>query len=392
MALGITVPRLGWTMEEGVFHGWLKAAGSNVTPGEPLFSLEGDKAIQEVEALAGGVLRIPEDAPQTGDRVRVGELLGWIAEVGEATPARRPNVRGEEQAPPTPAIAPTGVVPPETAPGLPGSSRQERGDLRITPRAARLALARGVEPSQLRGTGRGGRIRARDVLATAQLGTPLSPTRRTLVERLRAAQGIVTPVTLTREVDVTALVAWRTLQSSDRPSVGEVFLPLVISTLRASPELNCTWSGERLVRSEAVHLSLAVDTPRGLVAPVLREAHTMPPALVMARARDLAGRARAGALRAEELQGGTFTVTNLGGLGIDAFTPVVIPPQVAILGIGRLLERPWVVAGQVLPRTTAWLSLTFDHRALDGAPAARFLAALSECLASPAPHLETRAT
>ncbi|HEX9116407.1 MAG TPA: dihydrolipoamide acetyltransferase family protein, partial [Anaerolineae bacterium] len=207
----------------------------------------------------------------------------------------------------------------------------------------------------------------------------LSNLRRTIAQRLHASQQATAAVTLNREVNATELVELRQRILADlppgavRPSLTDFLAFVLARSLLAHRELNGVASGETWELVEDVHLALAVDTERGLLAPVIRSAQRKGLLILAAERSDLVGRTRAGRARPEELSGGTFTLTNLGPLGVDAFTPIINPPQIAILGIGRLRTVPAFAAGQVIPAQMMVLSLTFDHRAVDGAPAARLL-------------------
>ncbi len=358
MAREITVPRLGWTMEEGTFGGWLKTDGDAVREGDELFLLESDKATEAVTALDAGVLRIPSGGSRKGDLVTVGQCLGYLVEAGETMPSEKTPVA-------VPVARPTeSHVSPDAAP------RPRRRA--VSPRARRAARELGVEMASLSGSGRGGRVVERDVRAAREeRGLPVSPARRLIAERMCAGAHTAAPVTLTTKADATRLKAFR----ASRPGIGytELIVKLAAEALTRHPLLNASWQGGRIVLSRAVHVAVAIDTDAGLVAPVLRDAHALPLERLAEVLRDLVGRARQGRLRAEEMQGGTFTVTNLGMYGIDAFTPILNLPQCAILGVGRVVAEPAVVDGLVVPRDGVALSLTFDHRVVDGGPAARFL-------------------
>jgi pyruvate dehydrogenase E2 component (dihydrolipoamide acetyltransferase) len=319
-------------------------------------------------------------------------LIGWILAPGEEPPAIVPRPRAvvpEAGSPRASRDAPRDASRDARLPGPRGPA--------VTPRAARLAIELGVDWARVHGTGRNGRIRARDVIAAAQaaaspsVATQLSPLRSAIARRLSLGAERVVPVTLTREVDVTAITRWRTLRKEagePAPSITALFARLAAGALREHPALNSVWSGGEISSSERVHVSIAIDTEKGLVAPVLRDACGLSLTEASERIRSLTERARSGALKADELEGGTFTITNLGAAGVDAFTPIVHHPQVAILGLGRIERRPAVIGERLEARDRMWLSLTFDHRALDGAPAARFLEALCWRLARPEDSLK----
>jgi pyruvate dehydrogenase E2 component (dihydrolipoamide acetyltransferase) len=363
MAVEIRVPRLGWSMEQGVFLGWLKQDGDPVRLGEPLFTLEGDKAAQDIEATADGILRIPSNGPKPGAMVAVGSVLGYLATADESIPFQLPEAPVAIAAV-TSSAAPSSTVTVSTC------------GLRITPRARRAATQLGIDPDHVTGTGRNGRIRERDVLAAK--GRP-DRVRRVIAERMVHSLRATAPVTLTTTLDATELVRYR---RECRPPVGitDLFVLLVCQALRHHPALNARWQDDHLVQCPDMHIGMAVDTEAGLLVPVVRHADRLSLRDITQRTRQLVDRARAGQLTADEMQGGTFTITNLGPFGIDAFTPIINWPEVAILGLGRIHKQPAVINDTIVPRDMMTLSLTFDHRALDGAPAARFLQTLGAAL------------
>ncbi len=397
MATEIVVPRLGWNMEEGVFMGWLKRDGDMVRAGEPLFTLEGDKSIQEIEAVDSGVLRIAPHAPKEGETVPVGTLLGQLEMPGDVpTAGGRPSAdapqremqKEQRRAQPTAIVA-----KPE--------SRHAPGRQAITPRARRAARERGIDTSRVQGTGRNGRIRERDILAKAQTpeveatsgvysGQLMSPARRMIAERMVHSLRTTAPVTLTTTADATNLVNLReqfkaAAQGPDAvvPSYTDFLVKLAALALRAHPHLNARWHEDRIVTLTEIHIGIAVDTEVGLLVPVVRNVPGLTLRQLALQTRNLAERARQRKLTADEMQGGTFTVTNLGAFGIDAFTPIINWPECAILGIGRIRREPVVVSDQIVARDRVTLSLTFDHRLVDGAPAARFLQTLCRGVENP---------
>ena len=367
MAIEITVPRLGWSMEEGTFAEWLKQEGEVVRAGDLLYLLDSDKVTQEVESLDAGILHIPPDAPQPGDRVLVGQRLGYLLQAGESAP--------DAVAAATPALV---IVAPvaRVAPG-------------VTPRARRVAHELGLDWTTLAGTGRDGRVRETDVrLAAADHPRQPSSTRRVIVERMLTSQARTAPVTLHTTADATALVRLRGLLKSG-PTYNDMMIKLTAKALERHPVLNSRWEGELLVTQALAHIGIAVDTDQGLLVPVVHNVAALSLHEVATRSRDLVERARTRRLRADELQGGTFSITNLGAFGIDAFTPVIHYPECAILGVGRILRQPVAIGEAIGLRAMLTLSLTFDHCALDGAPAARFLQTLVSLIESPAAILGT---
>lgn len=376
MSVEIKVPRLGWNMEQGVFLGWLRPDGAAIKPGEALYTLEGDKAVQEVEATDAGTLCVAPNGPRAGDTVEVGTLLGHLLAAGETAPI------------------------PAAAEPLP-ARRADRPA--ISPRARRVARELGIDAANLHGSGRAGRIRERDVRAAAAHSqaderiVPISPARRTIARRLVEALRTAAPVTLTTTADATNLVnlreqfrAVRAPTEDVAPTFTDLIVKLTAVALSQHPQLNARWEEDRIVEVQAVHVGIAVDVEEGgLVVPVLRDVSALGLRQIAARSRMLVDKARSRRLSAAEQEGGTFTVTNLGAFGIDAFTPILNPPQVAILGVGRIRRRPAVLEERVVPRDELTLSLTFDHRAIDGAPAARFLDTLRRIVENPTPSLVT---
>lgn len=440
MAFEITIPRLGWSMEEGTFSGWLKSDGDRIVPGDVLFELEGEKALQEIEALDAGILRIPPDGPAPGTVLKVGARIGFLVADGEASPWEAtapvtaveppPGEPGGEAAVASPSLrrlarslgvsltglAGTGVhgrVTEEDVQSAASGSRKsdtvtppDHGQRRTnaTPRAKRTARRLGIDWTLVTGTGRNGRIRERDVLA-ANPGTQpgdrlqgtsrmLSGRRRVIAERLAASQRQTVPVTLTTRANATNLVAlreqFRLADSAAVPAYHDIIAKLVAECLAAEPLLAGRRDGDAVVLPEAhgIHIGLAVDTPDGLLVPVLRDVLFQPlPGLSASSAR-LIQRAREGRLTAAEMDGGVFTIINLGSFGIDAFTPVINLPETAILGLGAIRREPVVTNdNQIVIGQLMTLSLTFDHQLIDGAPAARFLQSLVRAIETPAVRL-----
>ena len=404
MAIEITLPRQGWSMEEAAFVEWIKKDGDEVKAGEPLFAVETDKAVQEIESLDAGILRLTPKSPQKGDTVRVGDVLGYLVAAGETAPTvtSAPPTKAEEAALPggvqvgtaVPAVCKRrGEAPlPQTVTGLP-----------VSPRAARRAMQEGVDLRAVQGTGKGGRIRESDVVAALQGGSapaaaasaPAMPAvppipgrdekmatlRRTIADRMHRSKTVTAPVTLTTRVDADALVALREEMKAKAgeksvPAYGDIIMREVAQALQEHPALNARWEDDHLRFPDAVNIGFAVDTEAGLVVPVVHDAAKRALQELADLTRDLAERAKARRLTPEEMTGGTFTITNLGMAGIDAFTPIINWPECAVLGVGRIMKEPVVKGAKVVIGDRLWLSLTFDHRIVDGAPAARFLEAL----------------
>src|SRR6185312_14825005 len=348
MAQRIVMPSFGMYTAEGNLGRWLVPAGSTVQAGDLIVEVVTEKATYEVESPGGGILH---PVAVEGENLTVEGLIGWLLAEGEAPPGSEP-------------------VPTER--------------LKASPIARRLAAEKGIDLAALTGTGPGGRIVEADVLGVASSAPresawkvreriPLTGTRKTIGERLRRTVDTAVSLTLIREVRVDPLAAVR---KNLAISWDAVFVKIFAESLRERPELNAVIEGGEILMLDEVHVGFAVSLPDGLVVPVVRNADSRPLAEIAQDIIELADRAKAGSLRPQDVLGGTATVTNLGAFGVDAFTPVLNPPQSAILGVGRIAQRPVVEDGRIAVGWTCVLSLTFDHRVTDGAPAADLLAVL----------------
>lgn len=382
MAVDIQMPLLGDVMQEGTLVEWLRPDGARVAKGEPIYRLETDKVSLEVEAPATGIL---QQVVAPGTVVPVNGLLGRILAEDETPPPVPAGAEGAARA--AGAVAAGPPAPPPAAPE----------EIRASPAARRLARELGVDLAAVAATARGGRIREADVQAFAARAAaprpagdgaapaaarqvrPLAGRRRVIAERMHRSLQQMAQLTISQQVDVTECVRLREqllqLWAADglRPTYTDFVLRAAALALREHPDLNATLEDDGLVLHDAIDIGLAVDAPEGLIVPVLRGVDRLSLREVARASADLAERARANRLAPDDVQGGTFTVTTLGALGIDFFTPIVNPPQVAILGIGRVFPQLALEAGRVVERHALYLNLSFDHRALDGAPAARFL-------------------
>ncbi|MBX9788738.1 MAG: 2-oxo acid dehydrogenase subunit E2 [Pirellulales bacterium] len=461
----ITIPRLGWSMEEATFIGWLKEPGQWVAAGDVLFTLETDKATEDIEAIDAGTLHLAADAPQPGERVLVGRVIGALLGKGESAPAELSRaVVGAQPVAGSHVVAgltePGRAAPGATAglsssavseasplsghsrapdrPATPAMRRAQRALQKrtersipisaasvvankrpaVTPRARRAARELGVAVDQLAGTGRGGRIRERDVRQAATNGSRHSidttsvPTslpgsgssappvtgspniRAAIARRLVAGLHAMAPVTLTTRADATNLVNLRAqfqataVDDAPVPSLTDVIVKLTALALARHPALNARWQDDRVVENETIAIGFAVDSEVGLFVPVLHDVPSLGLREIAARSRALVERTRLRRLTSTDLEGGTFTVSNIGMLGIDAFTPIINPPQAAVLGVGAIRREPvYQCDGSLSPRELTTLSLTFDHRVVDGAPAARFLQTLVAAIENPAAWL-----
>ena len=399
MATEVILPRLGQGMESGTIVRWLKSEGEPVEKGEPLFELDTDKVTQEVEAEAAGVLL--KIAVAEGE-VPVGQTVAFIGAAGEDVPEPAGNTELEAEEPepeqPRDEEAPQRVVEP------PASTTN--GRVKASPLARRIARERGVELSAIRGTGPDGRIVAEDV-ERAEVGAPttasdkllqapvpageveripLTNIRKTIARRLTEAWQIpVFQLQTSAEMTRTnALVAKLRERDPDvRVTVTDVLTKVCAQALMRHREVNAEFTEDAILIHPSANVGLAVAAPQGLVVPVIRAAERLSLSEIPRIRADLVGRARENKLRAEDLQGGTFTISNLGMYAVQSFTAVLNPPQAAIVAVGATEERVVPVDGGTAVRPMVTLTGTFDHRAVDGAPAAAFLQTLKESLEDP---------
>ncbi|MBI4496511.1 MAG: 2-oxo acid dehydrogenase subunit E2 [Chloroflexi bacterium] len=382
MATLIAMPRLGMIMTEGTLARWLKSHGEQVRRGEPIAEIETDKITYEIEAPDAGLLHqvVPE-----GVVVAVEGPLAYILAPGEAPPPSAPAAA-------TPAATRTAV--PAQSPSGPAPA----GQVRASPVARRLAREHGIDLATIHGSGPGGRIVEADILrlveeqATAAPAVqaphaepkvarriPLTGVRRLIAQRMAESLRTTAQLTLSLEADAGLLA-----QVPAVPPARDAALVRVLAlALREFPVLNSTVRDDAILVLEDINIGVAVSADDLLTVPVVRQADRKPLAEISRELRDLLRKARRNALTLDDLSGGTFTLSNLGPQGIDVFTPILNPPQAGILGVGRVAERPVVRDGQLTVRPTVWLSLTFDHRVTDGAPAARFLQRVADLLHDP---------
>ena len=400
MATEVKLPRLGQGMESGTIVKWLKSEGEAVQKGDALYELDTDKVTQEVEAEASGVLL--KIAIAEGE-VEVGKTIGFIGDEGEtvAEPAaaepKPPDVPEAAVAATNGASAPAEAEPPEAAPHEPESG----GRIKASPLARRIARERGIELTHVRGTGPDGRIVAEDVeraeaqpagaaAAAAPAGEiesrPLSNTRKTIARRLTQAW-TVPAFQLTVNADMTRaneLVGkQRELYPDVRITLTDVLTKVCAQALMRHRDMNVQYSDDALLVFPSADVGIAVAAPAGLVVPVVRGAERLSIAQIAAVRGDLVSRARDGKLRSEDLGGGTFTISNLGMYDVDQFIAVLNPPQASILAVGATRDQVVPVDSelQILPMMT--MTLTCDHRAVDGATGADFLRTIKAFLEDP---------
>jgi pyruvate dehydrogenase E2 component (dihydrolipoamide acetyltransferase) len=438
MPIEITIPRLGWSMDEGTFGEWSRKDGDHVASGDAIFLLETEKALQEVESVDDGILHILANAPKEGDTVKVGTVIGYLLSEGEEPPEIEEGSQQSAVDSPAVVTADCRLATDDSAPAASPSVRRLARDLnipltslklngtisehdvrraaqqetigqrsvpsgqrtenvaarnsdpslpKVSPRAARVARRFNIDWTTLNGSGRNGRIREQDVLAAAGRDNlpdgvviPATPTRKLIAERMAQSARTTVPVTLTTIAHVDGILRDRTAhkQQTDSenqtPAIHDYVILSVAKALQKFPALNSRWMNGEILQPDSIHIGLAVDTQNGLIVPVVRNADQKPlPELAEASAA-LVARARDRRLSNKECMGGTFTVSNLGAFGIDAFTPVINLGESAILGIGAIRRTPDLSDdGSITWSQQMTLSLTFDHQVVDGAPAARFL-------------------
>ena len=375
MPAEVIMPALGMAQETGRVLRWLKADGDAVAKGEPLLEIETDKVTVELEAPADGTVaavRAPE-----GTEVPVGTVIALVLADGEVAPVEETEPREVREVEAV-AAAPAGdaVAPPRAHRRL------------ASPKARRLARERGVDLDALAGSGPSGAIVARDLEGLQQAVTgketfEVGTVWRVMAERTQHAWQEVPHFVLSRDVDASRLESWRAVAPA-RVSHTDLLVKICAEALRRHPRVNASWRDGAIVSGEGVNVAIAVATDDGLVAPVVHGADTLDLAAISARRREIAEAARAGRLRPADVQGGTFTISNLGMYGVDAFQAIVNAPQAAILAVGRIADRPWAAGGELVVRPVMTLSVSFDHRVVDGARGAEFLGTLASLVEEPA--------
>ena len=370
------MPRLSLTMKEGTVVQWFKKEGDMVKKGEPLVEVLSEKATYEVEAPASGVLR--KILAQEGTDVPVAGTLGIIT-------------APDEELPEIEAIAAATRVKAEEAVVVPERKPDERIEERIiaSPAAKRLAREHGVDLTQVRGTGPEGRIVEEDVRSLIEEVKitprvreviPLTGMKKTAAERVSLSARTAPQSTITMEVDMSNAVK---LRERVHVSYTDMLVKTVAKASAEHPIMNSTLEKGKIKVFADINVGVAVATERGLIVPVIHNADKKTLEDIALVSKELIEKAKQGRLTKEELTGGTFTITNLGMYGVDVFTPIVNPPETAILGVGRVVERPVVEDKKMVVRPVMRLSLTFDHRVVDGAPAAQFLQKIKNFLENP---------
>jgi pyruvate dehydrogenase E2 component (dihydrolipoamide acetyltransferase) len=412
MASEVKLPRLGQGMESGTIVKWLKSEGDRVEKGEPLYELDTDKVTQEVEAEAAGVLlriAVAEGEVPVGQTIAVigeeGEEVSLEPSSGNGAAAQEVSGDSQEEGSPGPAREQErerGRAAVDQVAETPQPATRDGGRVKASPLARRIARERGIDLASLRGTGPEGRIVAEDVeraeaptapaAAPAPVVTgeverrPLTSIRKTIARRLTEAWQI--PVfQLLASADMTrasALVArLREDEDGPRATITDLLTKVSATALMRHREVNAQWTDDAIELFPTANVGIAVATEQGLVVPVIRGAERLRLAEIAAARADLVARARDGKLQREDLEDGTFTISNLGMYQVEQFTAVLNPPQAAIVAVGAIEERAVPYEGELVIRPMMTLSATFDHRAVDGAPAAGFLQTVKELLEEP---------
>jgi len=402
----VVMPRLTWTMTEGVVGRWLRREGELVKQGEAICEVETEKTTDEVAAPVSGVLG--KILVSEGVSARVEQPIAVLVQPDEQLTQAQIDefMRGFAQ-PEAVEAKPIEVSRVVTAPAV-GEAPAER--LKVSPLAKKVAEEHGIDLATVKGTGPGGRITREDVLAAAERihparaaptpallegvrvieAKPLAGMRKVIAERMASSARTTARVTITTEVDVTETVRLRTSLVSEmekkggvRVSYTDLLVKAVAKALLEHPRVNSILIDDSIYVVGDVNIGVAVDVEEGLLVPVVHDALRKSVVEIAEELRVLVDKAKKGRLSTQEVAGGTFTITNLGTFDVDAFTPIIDAPQTAILGVGRIVEKPTMRDGQVVPRSMMTLSLSFDHRIIDGAPAARFLQTLRRMLEHP---------
>lgn len=425
MATKVFMEALSPTMEEGRLVKWLKNEGDAVKSGDTLAEVETDKAIMELVARGDGILR--KRLTSEGDTSPVGTVIGVIAGADEnidalvasagtatapaaeppaATPPEPPAAAAPADAPaPTPAPAPAPAPAAAPAPSVPAATAEPTEGLRSSPLARRMAAERGVSLAAVQGSGPGGRIIKRDIEAAAAHPAASRPApaaaatagdfqdialtqiRKTIARRLAESIGPVPTFYLTAEFDMERVAEMRSamaeLGDGFKVSFNDIIIKAAATALAQHPECNAHWQGDAIRQWNRVHLGMAVAIDEGLITPVIFDADRKGLRAIAAESRDLAKRARERKLKPDEYTGSTFSISNLGMFGIDQFTAIINPPEAGIIAVGSIEAKPVVIDGAVVVRRRMRVTMSCDHRVIDGATGARFLQTLRRLIENP---------
>ena len=396
MAISVVMPALEMAQETGKLVSWLKKEGEQVKKGDMLLEVETDKAVVEIEAQSDGILG--GVTARTGDVIPVGQTIAWLLKPGESVPQQGTHVQtGRTGAAAAPAAAPAAAAAGPAA-GEPASA----AGARISPKARKLAREHGVDIAKIKGSGPGGEILADDILkaAAASVAIPESEIRsaapplaasagpadavssigRIMAERTTQSWTTVPHFFVSREIDVSAL---KTARDTMVPKIEELhgvkmthtdlIVAAVARALRKHPRMNASWENGRITVHQDVNVGLAIAVENAVVAAVVHNADRATIGDIAKQRIDKASRARSNKLSPADISGATFTISNLGMFNVDAFTAIIVPPQVGILAVGAIVDRVVVVDGMLAVRPMMTVTLSSDHRVVDGASAARFL-------------------
>jgi len=396
VAISVVMPALEMAQETGKLVSWLKKEGEPVKKGDMLLEVETDKAVVEIEAQSDGILG--GVTAQTGDVVPVGQTIAWLLKPGESVPQQGAVVQtGRTGAAAAPASAPAGA-----SAGPASAEPASAAGARISPKARKLAREHGLDVSTIKGTGPGGEILADDILkaAAASVATPEAEVRsaapplstsggpadavtsigRIMAERTAQSWTTVPHFFVSREIDVSAL---KTARDAMVPKIEELhgvkmthtdlIVAAVARALRKHPRMNASWENGRIVLHQDVNVGLAIAVENAVVAAVVHNADQASIGDIAKQRIDKAQKARASRLAPSDIAGATFTISNLGMFNVDAFTAIIVPPQVGILAVGAIVDRVVVVDGMLAVKPMMTVTLSSDHRVIDGANAARFL-------------------
>ncbi len=410
MATEVLVPTLGESITEATLGEWLKQPGDAVAADEPIASLETDKVSVEVPSPVAGVLG--QHAVKVGDTVQVGAMIATVEAGGSGAAAAKPAAQPAAEAPKGEAPAP---APAAGGYGNHGATPvTSDAPAALSPSVRRAVLETGVDPSGVRGSGKDGRLTKEDIAAAATAKSapaaaeaPQTPSvaastgrkeervrmtrlRQTIAKRLKDAQNTAALLTTFNDVDMTAVIEARAkykdlFEKKHGVRLGFMgfFVKAACMALKDIPAVNASIEGDEIVYHDYVDVSVAVSAPNGLVVPVIRDAQDLSVAGIEKTIGDFGKRAKDGTLKMDEMKGGTFTISNGGVFGSLMSTPIINPPQAAVLGLHRIEERPVVRDGQVVVRPMMYLALSYDHRLIDGREAVTFLVALKNAIEDP---------
>jgi len=369
----VIMPALGMAQETGKVLRWLKLDGADVVKGEPLLEVETDKVTVEIESPADGTLG--GISALEGAEVPVGTVIALVLQDGESLATAPTEASGMTEQ----TAGPTATADAAAAVVVPAPDAASRRRL-ASPKARRLAQAAGIDLDSIAGSGPNGAVVAADIEAVGRPAAEVGAVWHRMAERMERAWREVPQFVLTRDVDATALRAGR----GDGVTITDLLVKRCAEALVRHPRLTMSWHDGGFVAGAGVNVGIAVATDDALVVPVVHGADRLSLAEISSRRQALVDAARVGALRPEDVQGGTFTISNLGMFGVDAFQAIVNAPQAAILAVGRIVERPVAVRDSLAVRPVLTLTVTFDHRVVDGARGAEFLDTLASLIEAPA--------